>query len=449
MKCSNCGRILTGEENFCRICGNKIERDIPTTDESFTGNIDVTKVKIPTKSFDDELNTKIKNNTSELDAMMEIANSIQKSELDTSEPLKEDNKIFDAHLDEESNNDVIQNTQDLLLTNDSDVDNNDSFLSEPTILVPNDLINSYSKNTIDTTIVKDEINIDAQEKEDKIEDIVLEDIKTQEPNVQEEIKNSEEITITETPNNNIEITPEVTLENIVDNTEEKVKIVYKKRKNSLSILLSILFVISLVSIGYLTYLLLSSYNIIQSVNNSNIKLEDEISELKEKNNDFEFELNSKNNENNNKIFTYNKYILKVLDSFEYSIDENLLIIKNDKISLDINFDDKVRYSEIKENMDEYSKTLTDKGYTISSHGVKVEDEREYIFYLVAASDGKNSLIVYSMIDENNTIGILINSDNVNSNYDDLKITNTIIESISINNEYKENNITLFDEKNDN
>ena len=77
MKCSNCGRILTGEENFCRICGNKIEKDEVLNDESFTDNIDVTKVQMPTKSLEEDTNTKMNNNTSELNAMMEIANSIQ------------------------------------------------------------------------------------------------------------------------------------------------------------------------------------------------------------------------------------------------------------------------------------------------------------------------------------------------------------------------------------
>ena len=53
-----------------------------------------------------------------------------------------------------------------------------------------------------------------------------------------------------------------------------------------------------------------------------------------------------------------------------------------------------------------------------------------------------------MIDDNNTIGILINSDNVGNNYEDLKITNTIIDSINIDKNYVEKNIDLFTEKND-
>lgn len=473
MKCSNCGRILTGEENFCRICGNKIEKELFDNEENFTDNIDVTKVQIPTKSFDDELSAKTENSTNELDAMMEIANSNKTSEFDNSSINTDEEKVFDTHL---IKNDIIQNTQDLLLDNDSC---DDLLLSEPTILVPNDLIRSYSKNNTEENILKeetcDEMSSDIDEeitnedilkkhdtaekkeeiysKNEVIKEAIVEsktDIsQTKEVVKQDETKTDEKVDVSELPDNNLEFKSITNNELVPQESKEKVKIIYKKKKNSLSILLSILFVISLFSIGYLSYLLLSSYNIIQRVNNSNIKLEDEISDLKEKNNDFEFEINNKTKEKNIKTLSFNKYILNVLDNYEYSIFDDVLNIKNDSILLDIKFDDKIKYSEIKNGMDDYSKQFTEKEYTISSHGVKVEGEREYIFYLLNSKDGNNFLAVYSMLDDDNTIGILINSNNVGQNYDDLKITNTIIGTINIDKNYVEKNIDLFTEKNDN
>lgn len=437
MKCSNCGRILTGEENFCRICGNKIEKEDDKTVESFTDNIDVTKVEIPSRILDDDSNNKIKNNTGELDAMLEIVNSLQKKEEEPPITIVQNNIMFDNHLDDESNNDIIQNTQDLLLN--SVEEDNDSFLSEPTIMVPNDLIINYSKhNTTDTK----EVYFEQKEIEKK----EPEEVKTIELTNQDETKTSYEKNDDSVINNSIDSKPELKVENKVDDLNEKVKIIYKNRRSTGAILLSILFTISLFSIGYLTYLLLSSYNIIQSVNNNNIKLEDEITELKEKNNDFEFELNNKRNENNNKVFKYNKYLFKSLEGYDYSIANDLLSIKNNNISLDINIDDSIKYSNIKEEIDKYSESFNEKGYTVTSHGIKVEEQREYVYYLIASSDNKNSLVVYSMIDDNNTIGIMINSNNVGLNYDDLKVTNSIIESISVDNAYEEKNISLFEEK---
>lgn len=437
MKCSNCGRILTGEENFCRICGNKIEKKDDKIVESFTDNIDVTKVEIPSRILDDDSNNKIKNNTGELDAMLEIVNSLQKKEEEPPITIVQNNIMFDNHLDDESNNDIIQNTQDLLLN--SVEEDNDSFLSEPTIMVPNDLISNYSKhNTTDTK----EVYFEQKEIEKK----EPEEVKTIELTNQDETKTSYEKNDDSVINNSIDSKPELKVENKVADLNEKVKIIYKNRRSTGAILLAILFTISLFSIGYLTYLLLSSYNIIQSVNNNNIKLEDEITELKEKNNDFEFELNNKRNENNNKVFKYNKYLFKSLEGYDYSIANDLLSIKNNNISLDINIDDSIKYSNIKEEIDKYSESFNEKGYTVTSHGIKVEDQREYVYYLIASSDNKNSLVVYSMIDDNNTIGIMINSDNVGLNYDDLKVTNSIIESISVDTTYEEKNISLFEEK---
>ena len=425
MKCSNCGRILTGEENFCRICGNKIEKDELLSDESFTDNIDVTKVQMPIKSSEGDINTKMNNNTSELNAMMEIANSIQSSDIDNTE--EDSNKVFDVNLSDNKTNDTIQNTQDLLLNSDND----ELLLNEPTILVPNDLINSYKKDIDDNNInnIEDKPNNEVDE--------VIEEVK-EEPK-KEEVNSLNEIINTDSEDLNNE---NIVDDSISNDSPEKVKVIYKKKKSFLSVLLGVLFVISLASIGYLSYLLLSSYNVIQSINNSNIKLEDEVSELKEKNNDIEFVINNENN----KVFTYNKYIFKVLNNYDYSVNQGVITIKNDSISLDINFDDKIKYTEIKEDLDAFSKVITEKGYTVSSHGTKVEGQREYIFYLVTSSDGKSSLIVYSMIDDNNTIGILINSDNVGNNYEDLKVTNTIIESISIDNNYLEKHMNLFDNK---
>lgn len=478
MKCSNCGRILTGEENFCRICGNKIEKDLLDNEETFTDNIDVTKVQIPTKSFDDELNPKTENSTSELVAMMEIANSNQINELENSLINKTEEKLFDTHLIEDNNNHIVQNTQDLLLNNDNTLDNDDLLLNEPTILVPNDLISNYSKNDIkekesnektsDVSLNKTEDiisneNITArQDVVDAYEEIFPKDElvqqtifpektdipKTEELIKQDEKKIDENIDASELVINDTKFQPSINTEITPEESKEKVKIIYKKKKSSLSFLLSILFVISLFSIGYLSYLLLSSYNIIQSVNNSNIRLEDEISDLKEKNNDFEFELNNKTKEKTIKTLSFNKYILNVLDNYEYSISDDILNIKNNDISLDIKFDDKIKYSEIKNSLDDYSKKITEKGYIVSSHGVKVEGEREYIFYLLNSKDEKNILTVYSMLDDDNTIGILINSTNVGTNYEDLKITNRIIESIKIDKNYIEKNIDLFTEKNE-
>lgn len=444
MKCSNCGRSLTGEENFCRICGNRIEKEIENIDESFTGDIDVTEVQISTKPFDTELNTKTNNNFDELDAMMEISNSFLKKEKEFSESVNDNNKLFDFRLDEDRNSDFIQSTQDLLLNNDNSYDNDDLLLNEPTMLVPSELINNYSKNIFDNSDIIEDISKEYNSNE-LINDTQEEFDKNNFENIESEKEEAKiDIQVSDLNTNIVSVTPD---ENVIDDTGEKVKIVYKNKKNPFTILLAVFFIISLFSIGYLTYLLLSSYNIIQSVNNSNIKLEDEISDLKEKNNDFQFELNNKMNQTSAKTFKYNNFLLKVLDNYEYSIDNNTLIIKNDKISLDINFDNTINYSKIRENIDEYSKILTGKGYIVSSYGIKVEAEREYAFYLVTSNDEKNSLIVYSMIDENNTIGILINSDNIKNNYEDLKITNSIIESISIDNTYIEKDVSLFNEKN--
>ena len=120
MKCKNCGRKLTGKENFCRICGTPVEQENDKSE--LTDNIDVSKIEIAAKENipeDDtmELKANTKKSSSELSAMLELT-AVEKEVVDEKKEEIIDSK--EEKVDEEKNldtsDDLIQKTEELLLS---------------------------------------------------------------------------------------------------------------------------------------------------------------------------------------------------------------------------------------------------------------------------------------------------------------------------------------------
>ena len=120
MKCKNCGRKLTGKENFCRICGTPVEQENDKSE--LTDNIDVSKIEIAAKENipeDDtmELKANTKKSSSELSAMLELT-AVEKEVVDEKKEEIIDSK--EEKVDEEKNldtsDDLVQKTEELLLS---------------------------------------------------------------------------------------------------------------------------------------------------------------------------------------------------------------------------------------------------------------------------------------------------------------------------------------------
>ena len=100
MKCSNCGKKLNGNENFCRICGTPVVKEETEEKEEkieLTDNIDVSKIKLSSDnevSADDTMDLELpdKEKNKELTAMIEITNaSEEEKDIVASEPEKKKN----------------------------------------------------------------------------------------------------------------------------------------------------------------------------------------------------------------------------------------------------------------------------------------------------------------------------------------------------------------------
>ena len=304
MKCKNCGRNLTGEENFCRICGTPVNKIETSNDVELTDNLDVSKVSvskninaIDTKEIKQTKEEKDK----ELSAMFELANSpsqhLPKEENLTAKERRSDISATGATK--------IQSTQELLLAgNESSKkikkildemnspheeqtpENINTLVEEPTVLIPNDLIKNYSKNdkqdvSMDLIQSNEEKPTGAEEEKLGDKTIPLQESPTVLINsveILEKVDETIEIEKTETPlednreqyqkieNSNVmsdgkkELDNDNEIQQLKDSINEEInKPLCEERKSRGGlILLLILFFISLCAIVYLYYRLVIS-----------------------------------------------------------------------------------------------------------------------------------------------------------------------------------------------
>ena len=171
MKCKNCGKKLTGKENFCRICGTPVEHEEDNTE--LTDNIDVSKIEIAKKEIipeDDtmELKANTKKGSSELSAMMELTSVENKDE----EPVKEEKEeIVEDKTEEIEELEEIQKTEELLLEEKDSETKIKEILEE--MKPENEELEEEKKEEL-TEEVKEETesteDIVEEEKEEKVEE---------------------------------------------------------------------------------------------------------------------------------------------------------------------------------------------------------------------------------------------------------------------------------------
>ena len=486
MKCVKCGNELSSGANFCRICGEPItkEKSLELTD-----NIDVSKVKLEKNNdtFQEDDTIEIKPtkdvNSKELSAMLELTKY---------NSSKNDTDILSSKITKEtevSSSDKIKKILEEMEPEERLETKKVEDIDEPTVLIPKDLISSYeknkakldenfniSKNSSDEVIKEEpeedkkqinEVNlsdddlesdtIQISSKPKKIEEIKEETIKQQE---KEERVSTKEFDVSDYKEEKVD-TPKV--EPVKEDVKEDLKFEVSNEENNVRkedleyddeddmdddrkshagiIILTILFIIAICACIYLYILLMASNKQYNNIRNENDKLQQQ---LESKTGEVEQtkEEQPTQTQNNNSIL-FNGYIFPVSNVNSYSVSNNSLILKYKDILVNIMISSKIKYSDIKLDKDSYEKLLTTNGYTVDSYGTKVISEREYVVFEIRDSKDKKSLVAYSKLDDNSTIASNISTNTNVIDYENLEVTNKIIESTNKDNSYVGNSIEVF------
>lgn len=218
MKCTNCGRKLTGKENFCRICGTPVkkENDNVVVEEikdnskplELTDNIDISKIEIQNEStsLDDTVDVENKDiqESKELTAMIELSTSDDdNNELDNNIDVAVNKNLGESEKDSsEKIREILEEIKPKMADSEIEVDE----MKEPTSIIPENLIDEYKKNvddsfneiennpagSLENIDKKDNENIGQEEKETEEKNeidssnIETDDIKENDSNIEEE-----------------------------------------------------------------------------------------------------------------------------------------------------------------------------------------------------------------------------------------------------------------------
>lgn len=501
MNCSNCGKKLKGNENFCRICGTPVkkEENIEETKEEvleekveLTDNIDVSKIKVASDNninSDDTMDVDItnKNNNKELSAMIEITNTKEDDTLEEEKPEKKKR----GRKAKEKETDSSKKIKEILAELKPEVEGEAAKenveevideMKEPTSIIPDDLIKEYKKKEESEESKEDdnkdtEVKDETKEEENK-ETEVKEDTKDEKDDNAEEVKETTDsaetkeveqeteeakdetkeepfVEITETKEETedldksiITIDDEKTVELDKDKTEAFNKPIitleesdedeFNDVKSSSGIVFGILFFLALAGCGVLFYLYTCANKDMKDYKDKYNKLNKEPKTEEQSNN-----ASNKQEPKSNDTIEYNGYLIKNIDNTTNSIVENKLVFTGSKNTIAISIKSDTKYSTIKYAKDDYKTALESDNYEVQSYGTKVTDKVEYVVYELKDKQGNYYLVAYTKLTEDDTIAFILSNKGNTIDYDLLFETNKIVSSTKENKDNMQYNIKLF------
>ncbi len=226
-----------------------------------------------------------------------------------------------------------------------------------------------------------------------------------------------------------------------DNEDELVQQIYpaKKGRKMPVIVLVLLLLICLGCLGYAVYQLINLNDELSNLKDDNKSLKDKI-DATEKSNVQNSQIDNKVNQ-----LKINGYDIILENANEYAIEGDSLLIKSKQNNIMVHFGLNIDYTSIKEKegREAYKELLIDNDYDVTSYGTKYSDNREYVVYEVETKEDKKILIAYTSLSDDNTICFMISDSNNKIDYDSLKTTDKILESLTLDYSYEDEQSSLF------
>lgn len=415
MKCIQCGKELTGEENFCKNCGSPIKKENSNDTLSSTMPISYSK-SINTPAGKDESNLKNNENNS-----VDISESGKSDLTDSNTSYKIDN-TQELLVDGPESSKKIKKILDELKLNKNEKKSN---LEDSNVENSSSLKEQLKKNFEDNTKKIDHLIEKKQEldNESKVDSTVIVDTESiidfKNENDESNKQNSEAENAEITSNNSqIKAIDENDQDDFIDDVYEDSPSSDLKSKNGKFIFILLMLILCLC---FIAYLIVNTFDL----NDKLRKSEEDYNILEEKINDKSIK-NSNNMEDNKepKVFSYNGYDFEVYKNLK--IYNNTLNFQYKNLSLTFTIGFNFDFSDIKHSKDEYKNLLEKNNYKVLSYGTKVISDREYVFYEVTNNSMENLLIVYTIGGQNDVFMFEIHNDKNQVDYKDLEILNEFI-----------------------
>lgn len=454
MKCSNCGKKLTGEENFCRICGTPVSKDEDNSKSiEMTDNIDISKINISNNenTIDDtvELENTGSQKSQELSAMMELSNKEETVDIPKEEKKEKRGRKKKEKNSSEKIKEILEEIKPEIENSEIEIDE----MKEPTSIIPENLIDEYKKENNITDVekedkeedIKEESNVEnsveevkeeVEEKEEELVDKIEEN--TDNKNSEDDVVDEKIISIVDNKTMPIELSDQKTQlydEPIISSsTDDEDDFNFKQHSDAKGIVFLVLFLISLLSLCAVGFLFFNT-------NNKLNKVTKDYDELKEKANSTDDTKPVSNEITSNEFINYNGYTINLTD--KYSFSNNKLIINKTNKTVEVVIRKDLKYTTVKYAKDDYKSNLSSDDINVQSYGTKVVDDREYVVYELENSDKKYYLVAYTKLSEDDTIGFIIKNEENTIDYDELDNINKFISNIKEHSLNEENDINLF------
>lgn len=430
LKCENCGKTLSENSNFCRICGTPVNAPKEEINNcEITDNIDVSMIKLNTKKNVNETN----------DDTVEIEEDMEKKmmamlELTSSYPVLKHNKLDLGNSDDAINSLEVQSTDEIeaIITNDlktieEESNNSKSYLDEleePTMYIPKELNNA--SNNEDVLLSEDkEFLEDESERRENVSQV-------KETNLEEKTIQLEEKEEVNNVDDKLEDIKQINSFNddFMDNSS-------KKKGHGCIIGFLIMIVVACVGICIYFWLLNNDASkTIKSLKNKNNSLDSQIELLKNKEKEVKKEKSSQ--------LVMNNYLID-LEGIDYSLSENKMLIEygGKKFTSEIKLD--IDYEDLKASKDEYKENFESQKYKVKSYGTKVVEEIEYVVFIVEDESNNLYLIAYTKLEEKDVICFIIGLEDEEFDYSDLNIFNKLVISSSKKSDKESDTLELFGE----
>lgn len=418
MKCAQCGKDITGEENFCRNCGSPIKKEFLNEDLSKSSSSLILKDEnVSSNSSEDTL--KVNNNTNiNLD-------NILKSNLEEKNIVYKIDNTQELLIDNVESSKKIKKILDELKLNKNEKDlSNDESDESKSELSSKNLKKEFEDNTkkIDDLIEKkqEHNNLDKKDSTIIVDSESLNIIKKENEETKDLINNPDH---NDTSLNNItdkNISKEIKSDCFDDVYEDDNNDNSKKQKYLITLLL---FIFSLCLIVYLIVYILGQDNKLKKLTNDYNTLEEKISSELVQNSNSNF---SQNNINTN-LFSYNGYNFQLYNNLK--LNNNSISFEYKDLNLIFSISSELSFSDIKYSKDEYKQLLEKNRYKVFSYGLKVISEKEYVFFETIKDNKTNLLIVYTKGNQDDVFMFIIENNKNEIDYANLEQINEFINTL--------------------
>jgi len=422
MKCEKCGKELTQSSNFCRFCGCPVKIENTSSDNDI---IDIDKIQVKNVKHELNLDDDIMELTDDLDIKMDAMKEISKTQSFSLQKTKNDLEKENKYMNDVKSEDIIN--MEFMPGTLNKIEIDDTTELEKMLLSEENKNDEFETRLIPDSVTN--LKINDTEKEEKKEIIKREDEKIipSASCIKDELVEKSNESKEEMLKKEDKVVP------IINSVYED-KVVVKKGKGCLVFLIMLPLLILLGILA--TYLYMENKNIKKEIKDKNEQI-DNLTQQLEKSKD-----NSSNNIQNN--YKYNGYSVKFTNDYVYEIIDDKIIISNNNYKF-INQVEEVRYSKIKEKLDDYASMIKEQNFTVNSYGTKVIEGREYVFYEVSDVNEGNNLILYTKLSEDSVIGIFVTFNQNSIDYDVLIEYNEIVGGFQKINSSELNEFNFFED----